>query len=116
PTVALSSCAGSRWASTSVAFFFRAEEGIRDRHVTGVQTCALPISYYQIHQERRHRQTVSELARQAVTALLVDLVIRHRERGHRADRADPRGQVAVILRHCITLRTVRRASLTCASC
>src|SRR5690606_40952822 len=26
-------------------FFFQAEDGIRDFHVTGVQTCALPISY-----------------------------------------------------------------------
>src|SRR5699024_11835877 len=25
------------------AFFFQAEDGIRDRNVTGVQTCALPI-------------------------------------------------------------------------
>src|SRR5690606_40819596 len=25
-------------------FFFHAEDGIRDLHVTGVQTCALPIS------------------------------------------------------------------------
>ena len=25
-------------------FFFQAEDGIRDRLVTGVQTCALPIS------------------------------------------------------------------------
>src|SRR5699024_11974132 len=36
--------------TTSVArvcvffFFFQAEDGIRDRNVTGVQTCALPIS------------------------------------------------------------------------
>src|SRR5699024_11887626 len=28
----------------SVVFFFQAEDGIRDRNVTGVQTCALPIS------------------------------------------------------------------------
>src|SRR5690606_40401032 len=27
-----------------VYFFFQAEDGIRDFHVTGVQTCALPIS------------------------------------------------------------------------
>src|SRR5690625_7963305 len=27
----------------SVCFFFQAEDGIRDGHVTGVQTCALPI-------------------------------------------------------------------------
>src|SRR5690606_39813673 len=26
-----------------VVFFFQAEDGIRDFHVTGVQTCALPI-------------------------------------------------------------------------
>src|SRR6266702_7534483 len=29
---------------THVLFFFQAEDGIRDGHVTGVQTCALPIS------------------------------------------------------------------------
>ena len=27
-------------------FFFQAEDGIRDRLVTGVQTCALPISMW----------------------------------------------------------------------
>src|SRR6266704_663564 len=27
-------------------FFFQAEDGIRARNVTGVQTCALPISYW----------------------------------------------------------------------
>src|SRR5439155_13709166 len=30
------------WLLSSV-FFFQAEDGIRDGHVTGVQTCALPI-------------------------------------------------------------------------
>ena len=29
----------------SVYFFFQAEDGIRDRLVTGVQTCALPICF-----------------------------------------------------------------------
>src|SRR5207253_8482324 len=29
---------------SSAAFFFQAEDGIRGGHVTGVQTCALPIS------------------------------------------------------------------------
>src|SRR3989442_10659395 len=28
-----------------VVFFFQAEDGIRDADVTGVQTCALPISF-----------------------------------------------------------------------
>src|SRR5690606_9741487 len=31
-------------------FFFQAEDGIRDFHVTGVQTCALPITLYQLGQ------------------------------------------------------------------
>src|SRR5699024_11740951 len=35
-------------------FFFQAEDGIRDRNVTGVQTCALPIcsTYFSIISER----------------------------------------------------------------
>src|SRR5690606_40627498 len=31
------------YRARAVAFFFQAEDGIRDFHVTGVQTCALPI-------------------------------------------------------------------------
>src|SRR5205823_9491040 len=30
-------------------FFFQAEDGIRDKLVTGVQTCALPISARRLH-------------------------------------------------------------------
>src|SRR5699024_8270699 len=33
-------------------FFFQAEDGIRDRNVTGVQTCDLPISYILENYER----------------------------------------------------------------
>src|SRR5579884_4334777 len=42
----------SRWLTSSSSwkrfflFFFQAEDGIRDGHVTGVQTCALPILIY----------------------------------------------------------------------
>src|SRR5207249_9358856 len=32
-----------RWTRMWCFFFFQAEDGIRDRNVTGVQTCALPI-------------------------------------------------------------------------
>src|SRR5436309_4571542 len=40
-----------------VDFFFQAEDGIRDFHVTGVQTCALPISVQrQDRQPARLRQ------------------------------------------------------------
>src|SRR5207248_6605962 len=41
------------WPSiTPSVFFFQAEDGIRYRTVTGVQTCALPISHVL---ERQHR-------------------------------------------------------------
>src|SRR5437763_16253730 len=32
----------------AIVFFFQAEDGIRDTSVTGVQTCALPISPHQL--------------------------------------------------------------------
>src|SRR5690606_40283383 len=32
----------------AVFFFFQAEDGIRDFHVTGVQTCALPILFIDV--------------------------------------------------------------------
>src|SRR5437870_6074122 len=35
------------------SFFFRAGDGIRDGHVTGVQTCALPISRSQNRNQAR---------------------------------------------------------------
>src|SRR2546430_10875145 len=39
-------------------FFFQAEDGIRDLTVTGVQTCALPISTGTAHPSRRRRWRV----------------------------------------------------------
>src|SRR5207249_7019728 len=36
-------------------FFFPAEDGIRDRNVTGVQTCALPISFLLLGKARTAR-------------------------------------------------------------
>src|SRR5207249_8132315 len=38
---------GGRWIY--YFFFFQAEDGIRVRNVTGVQTCALPISFHERH-------------------------------------------------------------------
>src|SRR5207253_3374967 len=38
------SSTGHTPAPVPFLFFFQAEDGIRDGHVTGVQTCALPIS------------------------------------------------------------------------
>src|SRR5699024_11885235 len=47
-------------------FFFQAEDGIRDRNVTGVQTCALPIwlfclLMYLIYMYIRRRSTYTRL-------------------------------------------------------
>src|SRR5207253_3812106 len=36
-------CSTNRLSDKRYAFFYQAEDGIRDGHVTGVQTCALPI-------------------------------------------------------------------------
>src|SRR5207302_4338888 len=41
-------------------FFFQAEDGIRDFHVTGVQTCALPISPASIGYEPPGRSSGGE--------------------------------------------------------
>src|SRR5687767_15201985 len=38
-----------------ISFFFQAEDGIRDKLVTGVQTCALPISEGVEYEERMRR-------------------------------------------------------------
>src|SRR2546430_812325 len=37
------------WGCMDIFFFFQAEDGIRDLTVTGVQTCALPISNLSAH-------------------------------------------------------------------
>src|SRR5437867_6594075 len=50
-----------------VFFFFQAEDGIRDRTVTGVQTCALPISV--IWQNRSaYRTAVAKIADRGTTS------------------------------------------------
>src|SRR2546427_11967036 len=45
------------WCRLFFFFFFQAEDGIRDLTVTGVQTCALPIS------SRRWREAAAEYRR-----------------------------------------------------
>src|SRR3712207_4394274 len=45
-------------------FFFQAEDGIRDIGVTGVQTCALPISLEQYAWTRVHGAVLDEMRRQ----------------------------------------------------
>src|SRR5439155_463329 len=48
-------------------FFFQAEDGIRDGHVTGVQTCALPISMTDISSSGRRRSPLGGAAKEPRT-------------------------------------------------
>src|SRR2546425_9165268 len=48
------------WAEPG-CFFFQAEDGIRDKLVTGVQTCALPIYLKEIATTRRARSFFQSL-------------------------------------------------------
>src|SRR5207244_7864201 len=75
-----------------ICFFFQAEDGIRDDLVTGVQTCALPISAVD-RTDRRARLVVVEA--DALRALLgdnVEDVVRQR-RAHRAVGRLPLDQI-----------------------
>src|SRR2546430_5124453 len=56
-------------------FFFQAEDGIRDLTVTGVQTCALPISTWLndeplVHGNDLHLLAIAAYAKSRVTVLL----------------------------------------------
>src|SRR5439155_6435561 len=64
------------WDRARLFFFFQAEVGIRDGHVTGVQTCALPI--YQIAAAQLDRIEPHDLGQ------LVDLALEGESRLHRA--------------------------------
>src|SRR5690606_40963130 len=59
-------------------FFFQAEDGIRDFHVTGVQTCALPISRLPLHTlHQGHRR----IARQGCQHLGEQLLVKDGQQG-----------------------------------
>src|SRR5258708_38497725 len=57
-------------------FFFQAEDGIRDDLVTGVQTCALPISLVSLLYPLVDLPLVRALAQRKVTAIAVDMIPR----------------------------------------
>src|SRR5690606_40679184 len=55
---------------------FQAEDGIRDFHVTGVQTCALPISWEGLHEWLRN--AIQALIQEALEAEVTELLGRVR--------------------------------------
>src|SRR5262249_58920495 len=75
-------------------FFFQAEDGIRDWSVTGVQTCALPISSARVASHRTARAAVARRGR---------LDVRHgrplpsRPRLHRTSTGTSRLQAAAVV-------------------
>src|SRR5688572_32729162 len=70
-------------------FFFQAEDGIRDLTVTGVQTCALPISAAAGgDRAARGGLRVCEVPR-ACDAALDDALVRGRDPGRRPDPLHP---------------------------
>src|SRR5699024_12114118 len=69
-----------------VCFFFQAEDGIRDRNVTGVQTCALPISF-------KDFDDAIEIANDTLYGLGAGVWSRNGEIAYRAGRAVQAGRV-----------------------
>src|SRR3989442_8412606 len=67
----------------SLFFFFQAEDGIRDADVTGVQTCALPIS---IATPRPKRPDTSASAQSEVNIGTAGSVAAHRKRDRKSTR------------------------------
>src|SRR5207302_7371736 len=54
-------------------FFFQAEDGIRDFHVTGVQTCALPISIFCLRDcSTRGTLTSTETRSRLIVAMIAE--------------------------------------------
>src|SRR5437868_8514012 len=78
--------------SFSLFFFFQAEDGIRDRNVTGVQTCALPIYRLELQGRGAHRRAARR-ARGARAA-----------RGPAAPRPEARGGRPARRRRCARLQ------------
>src|SRR5207245_6120461 len=76
-------------------FFFQAEDGIRDATVTGVQTCALPIS--------EAIQAAHALRRIRSHPILVDELVEPGDRG--LSPADPRLRLLFLLRTHVLLES-----------
>src|SRR5256886_11113985 len=81
---------GGSWRTidprVAVVFLFQAEDGIRDLTVTGVQTCALPISPGQREGVEEAHQVGHFVVGDGVAAEVLELVARHDGalRGHDA--------------------------------
>src|SRR5690606_40190028 len=81
--------------TTSFVFFFQAEDGIRDFHVTGVQTCALPIfDVVEVDPPPGHGTVVTRIDRPVVRSDVARLPLLLRVEIGRASCRE-RGEVSV---------------------
>src|SRR5699024_2467732 len=79
-------------------FFFQAEDGIRDRNVTGVQTCALPISLYDLlFSENLSKQDIQKIKQVAVD-LLAKVKAKIAELDHWTDKQETKAVVDNLIR------------------
>src|SRR2546427_11998132 len=86
-------------------FFFQAEDGIRDLTVTGVQTCALPISQDDISHAERERQAAQKQKQATLTDVLEkagDAYRKHLKNGRATGRE--RVEISVVA---VSLKTNR---------
>src|SRR5699024_6636719 len=60
---------------TLFIFFFQAEDGIRDRNVTGVQTCALPISADDVLQAVNEKEAELDAPEEETTEATSDKIL-----------------------------------------
>src|SRR5690606_39807943 len=76
--------------------FFQAEDGIRDFHVTGVQTCALPIYARRAAEDLAHlaRRNVLGLPAERVAHAVDEIVVTERVLPQEVAGAEP--QVALL--------------------
>src|SRR5205807_4825433 len=72
--------------------FLQAEDGIRDYKVTGVQTCALPISIREAHE--KHLRTIELDAGNHQLAIEELLLVRKDDTGRKMSQRRIRGIVA----------------------
>ena len=72
-----------------VFFFFQAEDGFGVKHVTGVQTCALPI--WRVDEEKAMRR--AEFAERQKERLEAEQEARRREKADRAESIAREAQI-----------------------
>src|SRR2546422_7091980 len=75
---------------STIFFFFQAEDGIRDVAVTGVQTCALPISANSSQRGASRRWNSASSATKTMIAINAQVATRRGMLGRRKSRSEER--------------------------